>query len=499
MADERPNVLFVMDDQHSARCLGCYGNETVRTPTLDRLAEEGVRFERAYAQSPICMPSRTSIFTGQYPNTVGVYGNYGGLDPDVLSLAQHLNTQGYETGAFGKLHLPVNWPTHGFDTRRSCDFADAEQHEEENDYYAYLKRVGYDHEYDMGIGSQAYPFSTYVSNVPAEHCVEKWTADEMIRWLNNRKGDAPFFAWTTFQRPHPPYAPPPEYAGSYSPEDIDLPPRQNDEFETKPQSWRDRRDSERYRKSDERDIKQAVAYYYSLITLIDEQIGRIIDHLNATGELENTIVVFASDHGDFAGEHGFVKKTLGVPEAVHRVPFIWRYPAAFERGSVRNDLVELLDVFPTVCDLLDIPTPEQAQGRSLEATLTEGESVGRDAAYCISRSLRTIRTDDWKLTYYVEQDDGELYNMADDPWEHDNLYHCDDYRDVKTDLLTRLFAFHVETEDPAIPSGGIPSGTAAHATWSKKWWDEGGTANATPLDHLGGPGYPWPTDENTSD
>lgn len=424
MSSDEPNVLFLMDDQHNARCLGCAGNENVQTPNIDRLASEGVRFDRAYSQSPICMPSRTSILTGRYPHSLGgVYGNYGGLDADVLSLANHINNQGYDTGAFGKLHLPVEWPTHGFDTRRSCDFADAEHHAEENDYYAYLKRVGIDNEYDFGPPSGEYPHSTYVSNIPYEHCVEKWTADETIRWLRNRDTDQSFFAWTTFQRPHPPYSPPPEYADRYSPADIELPPRNSEEFATKPAKWREQNESDIYQQSSEEDIKQVLAHYYSLITLIDDQIGRIIEYLDETGELENTIILFASDHGDFAGEHGFVKKTLGIPEAIHRVPFVWRYPDSFQEGSTNSDLVELVDAFPTLCDVLDVPIPDEVQGRSLEPALSTGDSVGRDAAYCIHSHLRTIRTDEWKLTYHADVDDGELYHTTEDPWEHENLYH----------------------------------------------------------------------------
>lgn len=496
MGTERPNVLFLMDDQHNARCLGCYGNDDVRTPNLDRLASQGVRFDRAYAQSPICMPSRTSVFTGRYPHSVGVFGNYGSLPPDVLSLARHLQNQGYETGAFGKIHLPVDWPTHGFETRRSCDFADAEQHASENHYYTYLERVGLDHEYDFGPPTGEFPHSTYVSNIPYEHCVEKWTADETIRWLDNRDGEGPFFAWTTFQRPHPPYSPPPEYVDLYSPEDIELPPRDPDEFETKPANWREQAESEIYQQSTDEDIKQVLAYYYSLITLIDEQIGRVLDHLEAAGELENTIVVFASDHGDFAGEHGFVKKTLGIPEAVHRVPFIWRYPERFREGETNDDLVELVDLFPTVCDAVDAPIPDAVQGQSLESTLTAGTPVDRDAAYCIGSHLRAIRTDEWKLTYYLEEDDGELYHIDEDPWEHENLYHCEAYRDERLELIERLFRFHIETEEPEIPLRGIPSGTDAHETWSRTWWKTGGSENRTPLAHLGDTGRPMQDEPN---
>jgi len=492
MSSERPNVLFVMDDQHNARCLGCYGNETVETPTVDRLASEGTRFDSAYCQNPICLPSRTCFLTGRYAHSTGVYGNYGELDADVLSLPHHLRGQGYETSAFGKLHIPTDWPTHGFETRRTCDFADAEHHTDENHYYSYLERVGYADEYDLGLASSEYPHTAFISNIPYEHCVEKWTADETLRWLRTRDDDRPFFAWMTFQRPHPPYAPPPEYADRYDPEDVELPLQSDGEFASKPEPWRDRKESDLFRRSDETDIRQVVAYYYALITLIDEQVGRVVDHLRETGELDNTVVVFCSDHGDFAGEHGLVRKNVGISEAVHRVPFVWRWPEGVEQGAVEDGLVETVDFFPTVCDLLDVPTPDPVQGRSLAETLSGEGAVDREAVFCERGHLKTVRTERWKLTHYVGSDEGELYDMAADPWEHHNLFEDPDYRDVKVDLLERLLDFYAETEEATIPEGAsaLHGTTEAHTAWTKRWWEEGGSPNPTPLAHLDGPGYP---------
>jgi len=485
---DRPNVLFVMDDQHSARCLGCYGNDIVRTPAIDDLAAAGTRFDRAYCNNPICMPSRMSFLTGRYPNAHGVYGNYGAVPDDTLSLAHHFRRNGYVTGGFGKLHLPVDWATHGFDVRRLCDFADTERHPEENDYYAYLERVGLADDYDLGVGSRAYPYTTFVSNIPAEHSVERWTADETLEWLRERDAEAPFFAWMSFQRPHPPYAPPPEYADRYDPDDVVLPPREDDVGD-KPEVWQRAREAGPLARGDEDDLRQIVAHYYALITLIDEQIGRVVDYLRATGELANTVVVFASDHGDFAGEHGLVRKNVAVSEAVHRIPLVWRWPERVREGAVVDDLVESVDLFPTLCDLLGLPTPDPVQGRSLAGALADGDAVGREAVVCETQEYRTVRTEEWKLTRYVGADEGELYRIDEDPWEHENRY--GELPAVRAALLERLVDHGVRTEEPAIPGDqSVPreEPTEAHHVWMRPWWEHGGRRPSTPLSHLGAPG-----------
>jgi choline-sulfatase/uncharacterized sulfatase len=483
---DQPNVLFVMDDQHSARCLGGYGNDDVQTPNLDSLAEEGARFERAYCNNPICLPSRMCYLTGRYAHSLGIYGNYGGVPDDTISMPHHFRTNGYDTGGFGKMHIPVDWATHGFETRQDCDYADTRQWPEENDYYSYLKRLGYAEDYDMGVGgSRNYPHSVFDSEIPAEHSVEAWTADRTIQWIDGRDGDDPFFAWMSFQRPHPPYAPPPEYTDLYDPDEIELPPRDPGEFADKPGGWQNRAGN--MEGTSDEDLRQAVAYYYALITLIDEQIGRVLDHLEEQGELDNTIVAFVSDHGDFAGEHGFVRKNVGISEAVHRVPMIWRFPDGVDAGVVNEDLVESVDTFPTFCDLAGLPTPDPVQGRSLTDALTGG-SIDRDAVYCETPNHKTVRTEEYKLTHYVDNEDGELYHVAEDPWEHDNLYHDAEYADVRLDLQEMLLDFFAETEEPVIPgNSGIPPGTPSHHVWQRKWWEEGGYLPKTPLAHLGGP------------
>lgn len=489
MPTEPPNVLFIMDDQHNARCLGCYGNDDVETPTLDRLANRGTRFSHAYCQSPICSPSRVAYLTGRYPHSIGMYGNYGTLPAQPQSIAYHLRDHGYDTGGFGKLHIPVEWPTNGFDTRRVCDFADVEHDIAENHYYSYLEQVGYAADYDLGPASNSFPHTAFVSNIPAEHSVERWTANETLRWLRRRDRSSPFFAWMSFQRPHPPYAPPPEYADRYDPESLELPPIE-DSFDDKPSEWQTQAESSLYQRTDRSDLRQVLAYYYSLITLIDEQINRVIEHLDTNGDLSNTIVIFCSDHGDFAGEHGFMRKNVCIPEAIHRVPLIWQFPDTIQEGAVVDELVQTIDVVPTLCELLDIPIPQQTQGDSFAPALRGEPYSGREAVYCENQDYRTIRTEEWKLTYCLGRQEGELYHIADDPWEQTNLYADPEYGVIKTRLLEQLLDFYAETEEPILPAGSSAprDETPAHRVWTRRWWDHDGTVNSSPLDHLGGPG-----------
>ncbi|MCD6220528.1 sulfatase-like hydrolase/transferase, partial [Candidatus Calescamantes bacterium] len=202
MADKKkPNILFIMDDEHNARCLSCEGHPDVKTPNLDKLAEGGVRFTRAFAQGAICVPSRVSFFTGQYLSTHGIFGNGGWLPPEVLSLAYYLKEKaGYQTGAVGKLHLP-RWKTDGLDYKKLCDDADVDMNEK-TDYQCYLEEHGFGKYYRKYENYEF--FMAYISQIPEEHSLERWTADQAIEFIEKRNPEKPFFLWMSFERPHAP-------------------------------------------------------------------------------------------------------------------------------------------------------------------------------------------------------------------------------------------------------------------------------------------------------
>ena len=357
------NVLFIVSDQHNARCLSGAGHPDAKTPNLDRLASQGVRFDEAYCQSPVCTPSRMSFLSSLYPSTTGYYGLYG-PEPQqsMTSMFRWFRLHGYRTGAVGKLHTPRYW------IESDCDYV----WDEFRDYPTYLEALGL---YEQNDSRNFVPgramYYTKGSEIPAEHTPEVVTAKHAARFINN-EGEPkdrgalrqPWFLWATFSRPHEPCVPSPPYADWFAPESLTLPPTGEGNTSAKPLN----RDHHGNRLS-EADLRAWLAAYYGVLAQVDDGVGRILSHLEAVGDLENTIVVYTSDHGDYAGEQGRMEKNGGISHrAITRVPLIVRSgttPSA--RGSVSNGIVELVDVFPTVCELSGTPTPHAVQGKSFAA------------------------------------------------------------------------------------------------------------------------------------
>jgi arylsulfatase A-like enzyme len=282
----RPNVLFIMTDQHNARCFGYRGHPDVKTPNINRLADEGVRFDEAFVQNGVCVPSRVSYLTGLYPHNHGVFGN--DLDPisdDLRSLPSHLQLFGYDTALIGKKHLP-GWHTHGFQYEKLCYHADAPLRQ--MDYYNYLKQHGL-HAYYDDLGDVE-KFCMKDDTLPVEHSLEKWTADETIEYLNNRDEGDPFFLMTSFERPHPPLTFPEGCPFEYDPGELTLP---DNTEEVESAFFFNRNVELKWCSSHhgESTLRRALANYYSLISLVDYNIGRIIDCLEENGLRENTIIV----------------------------------------------------------------------------------------------------------------------------------------------------------------------------------------------------------------
>ena len=393
---KRPNILWLMSDQHNARCLGSAGHPDVRTPHLDELAREGVQFSRAYCNNPICGPSRACFISGQYPHTHGILGNdiwnYNQTLP--RTVARHFREHGYQTALIGKAHLPKLWLHDGFEHLRFCDLADAERNDPLScHYFRYLVENGLGDLYDQGRLPATHPGArqrAFTSEIPLAHSLEVWTGDQTLQWLQTRDEERPFFLQMSFQRPHEPLAPSLESADLYCADELTLPASARDyfanQFAGKPEYQRayvnggtEARGGP-YRPHDEADLKRQLAHYYALISTIDAQIGRVFDWLKQTGEWENTIVCYHADHGDFAGEHGLMLKNLGVYESIHRIPFLWKWPAC-PAGQTRDELVESVDLAPTFCDLAGLLAPTEFEGRSLRAVIG-GEAAALDITVC---------------------------------------------------------------------------------------------------------------------
>jgi arylsulfatase A-like enzyme len=443
-----------MADQFNANCLGIVQNQ-VKTPNLDELAHSGVRFERAYCNNPICGPSRSTFISGQYPHTHGVMGNglYDIRDRNENTLPAVMRRMGYQTAVIGKAHLIGEWIREGFEYTRFCDLCDCEANDPlQNHYYKYLHDHGIADLYDLGRLKPDHPGRSqrgFDSPIPYCHSVETWTGDSTLEFLQNRDETRPFFLHMSFLRPHDPLSVPYDRGLLYDPAQIELPESACDFFENlfagKPEPMRRHAESwggYPYIPESKADLQRQLAYYFSLVTLIDEQIGRVFDWLKQRGEYDNTIIIFTADHGDYAGEHGMVLKNIGIYESIQRIPFILKYPGG-PNGQAVSEMIESVDMFPTLCELSRVAVPACVEGRSI-VPIIEGKEPGKQQAVCewiyprLGKRINAIRTADYRMVHYGYKEGGELYDLRSDPHELNNIYDDPSYREIRLELLERI-------------------------------------------------------------
>lgn len=457
MPKRYPNVLLVMTDQHRFDCLGCHGHAVVRTPHIDALAAEGVDFQSCYAQSALCMPSRISFFTGQYLHTHGIQSN--GKTPDIRNLTMlpaMLRDQGYQTALIGKGHAGKAIDA-GFQHVRLCGGL---HNGETNDYTAYLQRQGLNPKWTDNRAVKAY--DAYTGEIPYRHSLEAWTGDESIAFLAQRDPARPFFLWTSFERPHPPAIMPPDNPFPYDPAQVTLPPC-DARWYTGPDTKRAGCENMwNVFNTGEPALRQALAHYYSLISMIDDQVGRIVRQLEAAGELDHTIIVFTADHGDFGGEYGQFGKNVSTYDVLYRIPMIVSWKGHTGREQIR-DLTEAIDLMPTLLDLVGLPIPRTVQGNShatvIEGSLGRGGKAweGKDAVFFETPFVKTVRTKTHKLSYCWKgtRSWGQLYDLVEDPGETRNRYDDPAYAWVQHALERRLLNWFIETQQPQSHGAGV--------------------------------------------
>jgi choline-sulfatase/uncharacterized sulfatase len=482
---DRPNVLWIMADQHSAKCTSWGEFSTpVQTPNLERLADDGVRFDRAISQSPICTPSRMSFLTGQYPLNHGYYGitSFNGhLRHDVPNLFEVADELGYRTGVFGKVHTPDGLIEDHVDRLRSG-----------GDHSEHLREKGRLEDKDGG-GLQeedrAQGFDARASRLPFEDHFEHYATDRAKEFIDE-DDDEPFCTWLSFSRPHQVYTPAQEFWDQYpDEEELTLPPTVDEDKSDKPphhSTWDldDENSNAVFEPSTHEGLlRRKLRGYLGCVSEVDALVGQMLDFLEERGLREDTIVIYCADHGDFATEHGFMEKAPGVSyDAITRVPFIWSWPGEFEEGAVVEDLVETVDLFPTICTLIDEETPDTVDGHDITDYLT-GEWTEPLREYAVTENpwARCVRTEDQKLTIYPQDFFGEgseefleFYDLESDPWEAENLAvtepeayaeEIDRHRRLLYDFLaTRNRPFNVqpypdgtnvEAEDGTVPTATV--------------------------------------------
>jgi arylsulfatase A-like enzyme len=344
------------------------------------------------------------------------------------------------------------WDAEGFEFIRYTDMCDADDNNPLTcHYFNYLVQHGLADHYEEGTtkDGQITLDGSQPASLPYEHSIEHYTGEQSLEFLKERDEDRPFFLKMSFQRPHDPITPALENFDMYNPDDMVLPESISDLFDNKfagkPQFMQDyiaNPGDYPMAEPDKKKLQRALASYYALITKMDEEIGRVIDHLKETGQYENTIIFYTADHGDFAGEHGLFLKNLGIYESIHRIPFLFKWPG----GPVQtkcDELVESVDWYATLCDICGITAPEQVDGRSL-VPVAEGKEQGSDAIICEHHNSTAIRTKKYRMVYYRDVSTGELYDREKDPDELVNLWDHPEYSSAQMDLLQQVLEYHMK-------------------------------------------------------
>ena len=436
---KRPNILFLMADQLRADALGCYGNPVCQTPHLDALARSGVLFEKSLTPNPICVPARASITTGNYSHRATGTKNNGGLIRDGQpKLAAHFAARGYHTYACGKLHYvpyaPPDQPRvlHGF---QHCDLTESgrlvRQHDPHKtrrgleDYIDYLEDAGWGgYSRAHGIGNNDVRPCT--SPLPPEHHVDHWVADRTITRLREHRQShpgEPFLIFCSFPKPHSPYDPPAGYAERYDPREIP-PPLGDPSMLGNRNPYLDRvRHTHAMTTLSPAAMRVIKTYYYGLVTHQDAQVGRVLAALDQAGVADETLVVYTADHGDLLGDFGAYFKCTFLNGSVN-VPLILRGPG-IPAGPRRSQLVGLQDLLPTLAAMAGCPLTDQVHGLDLSHAIQEPNAPTRNIFYsqCLDppRASAMVFDGRWKYCYAQEGPTEELYDLAQDPDELENL------------------------------------------------------------------------------
>ncbi|NCO35330.1 MAG: sulfatase-like hydrolase/transferase [Armatimonadetes bacterium] len=471
---DHPNIVVIMTDQQRADVCAREGFPLDTTPFLDSLARQGTWFNRAYTSMPVCGPARVSFLTGRYPSAhrvrVNHHTQYASYKEDLIDV---MRKKGYATAMVGKnhSHLIENRVNHWFWLMHKGG-KDDDRTDKEKAFDAYLGQLNH------GTALDPTPF-------PVECQCPHRAVTNAQEWIRTLRGQ-PFFLWLSFPEPHNPFQVPEPYFSMFPPES--LPPLNSgrDALDRKGFKWQFCRKLGEYILPDyEALIPRTRANYFGMLRLIDDQVKRFVQFLEAEGLRDNTLVAFLSDHGDFVGEYGLIRKGPGLPEVLTRIPMQFTGPGIAARPDPHGAHVSIVDLMPTLCEAIGAAIPPGVQGRSLcplltgQRTAEEGFSSAYaehgfgglnydwddrpDFSHCLipgpdgptfdclnsytqSGTMRMVRKDDWKLIL-DPYGSGEMYHLSDDPFELENLFADTAYREVRNALVEELLRWSLRVQD----------------------------------------------------
>ena len=495
---KKTNVLLITSDQQHWDTLSCIGSQ-VNTPNLDRLAAGGTLFRRAYCPNPTCTPTRASIITGKYPSQHGAYSLGTKLAESEHTVGEDFMAAGYRTALIGKAHFqPLQstdefpsleayprlqdlnfWrsfdePFYGFEhvelARNHTDEAHVGQH-----YAIWMEEQGltnWRNYFRPPTGNNAEQQRRWL--IPEEYHYGTWIAERSCAQLNQYADNGePFFLWSSFFDPHPKYLVPEPWDTMYDPGSLTVPSMIEGEHDNNPPHFQmtqtKKPDFNAYKSSgqslhgfsshlhDRDELAKDIACYYGMISLMDKQIGVILDRLEALGLAENTLVVFGSDHGHFYGHHGLTAKGAFHYEDMIRVPLIVSQPGRVAAGKVSDSLQSLVDLAPSFLSACDLPVPGAMTGIDQTEVWYDQRDTIRDHIIVenhhdpLTVHLKTYVDERYKLTVYYQCDYGELFDLEADPQEIHNLWNDLGSQALKSALITKLLFAEMGKESIPMP------------------------------------------------
>ena len=465
MSIKQPNIVLIMTDQQRFDSISALGFPYADTPNLDRLVHEGVNLSQCYITAPSCAPARASLFTGYYPHTTGILKN---ADRWTRSWVERLSNVGYHCVNIGKMHtFPFETPL-GFDERYVVENKDR-----------YLEGRYYFDEWDKalqarGLIKQQRELYRQRSDYHERLGAFEWELPEDMHpdvfvgnlaqwWINNYPVTQPLFLQIGFPGPHPPYDPTWEYAQPYMERELPLPVVTEMELANQPVPFLEMRqhncevdhDSVVHQLNPTTEqLHRQRAYYLANVTMIDHQIGKILQTLEHQGYLDNSVVIFTSDHGDCLGDHGHSQKWT-MYDIITRVPTIVWSPSRFEGGQTIDGLCQQMDLGPAILELAGADVPTTIEAKSILPALagqkwTAREYVfaehGKDGILQGTEFMSMVRSQDWKLVHFLDQPDGQLFDLKADPAEINNLWSHSQFSYKRQELLNVLREWRIRSQ-----------------------------------------------------
>ena len=464
MADQRPNIIFIITDQQRYDTINALGYDYMDTPNLDRLCREGVVFSDCHVTAASCAPARASLFKGYFPHTTGILKN---ADRWRRSWIELLNDAGYHCTNIGKMHTwPFETPL-GFDERYVVENKDRYL---EGRYYfdewdkalRFRGLVKQQREQYRKLADYRERLGAFEWELPEDTHPDTFVGDMALWWINSKPPEQPLFLQIGFPGPHPPYDPVPRYAEPYLKKDLPLLDVTQEELDGQPPAFKELRQHNFEIDHDsvvldlepthEQRHRQR-AYYLANVTMIDEKVGQIMDALEQQGYLENSVVIFTSDHGDCLTDHGHSQKWT-MYDLITRIPLTVWSPGRFEGGRTLEQQCHQMDLGPTILQLAGVDVPPTLEAETMLPAL-KGEAwdgrdylfaeQARDGIFTGSSFMTMVRGKQWKLVHFLDEPHGQLFDLSNDPDELTNLWDDPDSLDMRREMLAVLREWRIRS------------------------------------------------------